>query len=141
MQMKYPIWFRLITICTFLLYILTGCCFGERFIYADVFIDYSGFVSDTTYNQYYLGGSFQSDTSLNNPFSGFNSLKGCYLSLEHLDENDSIKVIIELNQTGHRDTFSRGKYQLKGECRTDTYNESVFVNQEQRFGKLISIKP
>jgi hypothetical protein len=91
-----------------------GCCFGERFIYANVFIDYSGFVSDTTYNQYYLVGSFQSDTSLNNPFSGFNSLKGCYLSLEHFDDNDSIKVIIELNQMDIEIRLAEVNTNLKG---------------------------
>lgn len=118
-----------------------GCCFGERFIYANVFIDYSGFASDTSYNQYTLISSFQRDTSFNNTFSAFNSLKGCYLSLEPFMQNDSIKVVIKLNQTGHCDTFSRGKYKLKGECRTDTYDESIFVNQQQLSGKLIQIQP
>lgn len=118
-----------------------GCCFGERFKKADIFIDYSGFVSDTSYNQYIMYGLFRSDTSSNNSFSNFNSLNGIYLSLIPFENNDSIKIVVELTNSGHRDTFSRGKYQLKGECRTDTYNESVFVNQEQRFGKLISIKP
>lgn len=141
MKMKFPIWFRLIVICAFFFYVLMGCCFGERFIHADVFIDYSGFVSDTTYNQYYLVGSFQSDTSLNNPFSGFNSLKGCYLSLIPFDNNDSMTIVIGLMQSGHRDTFTFGKYAVKNNCKINTYDESVLVNGVRKYGKLITIKP
>lgn len=139
--MKSPNLLRLIVVSVLFLHLLIGCCFGERFIHADVFIDYSSFASDTSYNQYTLISSFQRDTSFNNTFSAFNSLKGCYLSLEPFMQNDSIKVVIKLNQTGHCDTFSRGKYKLKGECRTDTYDESIFVNQQQLSGKLIRIQP
>jgi hypothetical protein len=118
-----------------------GCCFGERFIHADVFIDYSSFVSDTSYNQYFIVSTSQRDTSLNNPFSGFNSLKGFYLSLIPFNDNDSLKVIIELNQSGHRDTFTYGKYAVKNHCKIDTYDESVLVNGVRKYGKLITIKP
>lgn len=116
-----------------------GCCFGERFIKSDIFIDYSGFVSDTSFNQYFVVGAFQRDTSHNNSFSAFNSLKGFNLSLIPFIDNDSIKVIIELNQSGHRDTFTYGKYAVKNHCKIDTYDESVLVNGVRKYGKLITI--
>lgn len=141
MEKKAPNWYSLIVICAFSFYFLMGCCFGERFIRADVFIDYSSFVSDTSYNQYFIVSTSQRDTSLNNPFSSFNSLKGFYLSLIPFNDHDSLKVIIELNQSGHRDTFTYGKYAVKNHCKIDTYDESVLLNGVRKYGKLITIKP
>jgi|JI10StandDraft_1071094.scaffolds.fasta_scaffold177255_2 hypothetical protein len=119
---------------------VSSCCFGERFLYTSITITYVGFGSDTTFNLYYALKDERIDTVLNYDLYNESNSQKLIISLDEFGANGTIKnLVVELPSIGRRDTFSEGTYKIKGECKSEVYEEAIKVNGVLHKGKYIEI--
>jgi hypothetical protein len=119
---------------------VSSCCFGERFLYTNITITYVGFGTDTTFNLYYVLKDESIDTALNYDLFNENNNQKLIISLDQFSKNGTIKnLVIEMPSIGRRDTFSEGSYKIKGECKSEVYDEAINVNGVLYKGKCIEI--
>jgi hypothetical protein len=99
-----------------------------------------GFGTDTTFNLYYVLKDESIDTALNFDLFNENNNQKLIISLDQFSKNGTIKnLVIEMPSIGRRDTFSEGSYKIKGECKSEVYDEAINVNGVLYKGKCIEI--